>query len=91
MNAAADKQLFRVCYPRLPLAVYREIAAHLQQVEGIGVELISQSSQKFDYDDSQIGSLQIKYLDNLEPFGQQRVEEILAYYSQLYGEWVELK
>jgi hypothetical protein len=89
MNSAAKKRSLRVCYQRLPLAVYREIAAHLQQVEGVEVELIPQSTQKFDYDESQIGGLQIKYLDNLEPFGEQRVEEILAYYSQLYGDWVE--
>lgn len=33
----------------LPLAVYREIAAHLRQLEGVEVELIPQSSPQFAY------------------------------------------
>jgi hypothetical protein len=89
MNAIEKTQLRQVCCPKLPLAVYREIAAHLQQVEGIETELIARSAPEFDYDESQIAGLQIKYADEIEAGDRNRVEAILAYYSQLHGEWLE--
>jgi hypothetical protein len=39
----------KVSFNNLPLAVYREITAHLQQVSGVEVQLMSQSSPHFDY------------------------------------------
>ncbi|MEA5573269.1 hypothetical protein [Calothrix sp. UHCC 0171] len=69
----------------LPLAVYREIAAHLRQVEGVKVGLISQSSQQFDYNQSQIEGLWIDFSSNSSISNQQQVEEILAYYESCYG------
>jgi len=33
--------------PGLPLAVYREVAAHLQQVEGVETGLLPQTAQRF--------------------------------------------
>lgn len=71
----------------LPLAIYREVAAHLQQVEGVEVELLPQQSQQFDYQLSQIDRLQIQYPENFSSANQQRVEQILAYYSDRYGNW----
>ena len=80
-----ERRREKICYPELPLAVYREIAAHLQQVEGITTELITQQSQKFDYCQSQISCLSIEYPVKFDPSCQKRVEEILDYYTELYG------
>jgi hypothetical protein len=66
------------------LAVYREILAHLQQVEGIMVDLIPQMSPKFDYNQSQIGALSITWQQNASLVSRQRAEEILAYYCARY-------
>jgi hypothetical protein len=75
----------KVEFVGLPLAVYREIAAHLRQVGGVEVSLISQSSQQFDYNQSQIESLWIDFTSNSSNSSQQKVEEILAYYESRYG------
>ncbi|MBD2613350.1 MAG: hypothetical protein RMY62_031610 [Nostoc sp. ZfuVER08] len=71
-------------FPGLPLAVYREIAAHLRQVEGVEVDLIPQSSQQFDYNQSQIDGLGITRSANSTLESQQRVNQILAYYQNRY-------
>lgn len=71
--------------PGLPLAVYREIAAHLRQVEGVEVSPIAQTSQEFDYNRSQLAGLQIQYGTEVEAMGHQRVEQILTYYRDRYG------
>ncbi|WP_066383750.1 MULTISPECIES: hypothetical protein [unclassified Anabaena] len=75
----------KIEFPGLPLAVYREIAAHLRQVEGVAVELMPQSSPHFDYYQSQIGGLSISWAANSNSESRQRVQEILAYYQQRYG------
>jgi hypothetical protein len=75
----------------LPLVVYREIAAHLNQVEGVQTELIPQNSQQFDYSLSQIDSLRIFYLSDAVSLGsRERVQQVLAYYSDRYGAWTIL-
>ena len=68
----------------LPLAVYREIAAHLRQVEGVEVDLIPQSSQQFDYNQSQIAGLSLSWTANSSLENRQRVNQILAYYQNRY-------
>jgi hypothetical protein len=68
----------------LPLAVYREIAAHLRQVEGVEVDLIPQSSQQFDYNQSQIGGLSLSWTANSGSENRQRVNQILTYYQNRY-------
>jgi hypothetical protein len=75
----------KVEFVGLPLAVYREIASHLRQVEEVEVGLISQSSQQFDYNQSQIESLWINFTSNSSNSSQQQVEEILDYYESRYG------
>lgn len=72
----------------LPLAVYREIAAHLQQLDGIEVETLPQSSTEFDYLKSQAEGLLLKYPADFSQEDQDRLEEILSYYQQHYGQWV---
>jgi hypothetical protein len=71
----------------LPLAVYREVAAHLCQIDGIGAELIPQQSQQFEYSLSQIDSLWIQYPEDADSTCCGQVQQILAYYSDRYGAW----
>jgi hypothetical protein len=78
---------WEVSCPKLPLAVYREVAAHLRQVDGVDAGLVPQSSPQFDYALSQIGSLWIEYPHNAETATRQQVERILAYYGDRYGAW----
>lgn len=75
--------------PGLPLAVYREVAAHLRQVEGVEADLMPQTSQQFDYNESQVGGLWIEYPQAAPQDVQERVEQILAYYSNRYRPWEE--
>jgi hypothetical protein len=76
----------RIYVPRLPLAVYREIAAHLRQVEGVEVDLLPQQSVQFDYLQSQVGGLEVRYsIATTE--SHQRVEQVLTYYGDRYGSW----
>jgi hypothetical protein len=74
----------KIEFAGLPLAVYREIAAHLRQVEGVEVDLIPQSSQQFDYNQSQIGGLSLSWTANSHSESRQRVNQILAYYQNRY-------
>jgi hypothetical protein len=73
----------------LPLAVYREVAAHLRQVKGVDVGLMPQTSGQFDYKESQIGGLWIQYGLDAEANSRERVQQILAYYQNRYGVWQE--
>lgn len=70
----------KIEFNNLPLAVYREIAAHLSQLEGVVVELIPQSSPEFDYTQSQIAGLWVNYTQDIA----QQVEQILAFYRTRY-------
>jgi hypothetical protein len=74
----------KVEFAGLPLAVYREIAAHLRQVEGVSVDIISQSSQQFDYYQSQVESLQLSFAPNFPVENRKLVEQILTYYKNRY-------
>ncbi|NDJ25869.1 hypothetical protein GS682_30630 [Nostoc sp. B(2019)] len=74
----------KIEFARVPLAVYREIAVHLRQVEGVEVDLIPQSSQEFDYNQSQIGGLWISWTANSGLESRQRVNEIVTYYQNRY-------
>lgn len=74
----------------LPLTVYREVAAHLHQVDGVRTELVPQRSPEFNYSQSQIDSLWIEY--EVEVSGvAERVQQILAYYGDRYGKWETIK
>lgn len=81
--------LYQIRCTRLPLAVYREVAAHLRQVKGVEAGLIPQTSQQFDYNESQVGGLWIQYADASDLQGRERVNQILAYYQNRYGDWEE--
>jgi len=49
MHTKQDNQLKYVQFPGLPLMVYREIAAHLRQVEGVETGLYPSQAEQFDY------------------------------------------
>lgn len=73
----------------LPLAVYREVAAHLRQVKEVDAGLMPQTSGLFDYQESQTGGLWIEYGLNAQKNSRERVQQILAYYQNRYGFWQE--
>lgn len=81
---------YSVQNPKLPLAVYREVAAHLSQVEGVQTKLTPQTSQKFEYTLSQIGCLEIKFSESATSEARTQVEKILAYYADRFGAWTIL-
>lgn len=82
---------YQICAPQLPLAMYREVAAHLRQVIGVEVEILPQTSQTFDYTLSQVGGLRIQCPPTAESSDLARVEQILAYYGDRYGAWQVLE
>jgi hypothetical protein len=95
MQTVKQKQRLRyeIRCPKLPLTVYREVAAHLRQVEGVDTGLIpthispDQIPPEFDYTQSQVGSLWIEYDHTQNPETRQQIDQILAYYNDRYGVW----
>lgn len=85
-----NQSKYEVEFPGLPLAVYREIAAHLQQVDGVETGLYAAAYQQFDYNHSQIGGLWIQYNQHANSASRERVAQILAYYQNCYGAFREL-
>ena len=86
------EQRSQITCPQLPLAVYREVAAHLRQVEGVEADLIlrpiqHQPGAKFDYYQSQVAALQINCAVEISQKDKQRIGEILDYYAQRYHPW----
>lgn len=81
------QQYEQVTYPNLSLAVYRELAAHLRQIEGVNTELIPQQSQHFDYAQSQIDHVEIFYPVDLSAQEKQWIDKILNYYAQIHGNY----
>ncbi len=77
----------RLHCPRLPLAIYREVAAHLRQVTGVSVELQTQTSEQFDYEQSQIAAIALSYPADLAAAERDRLTAILDHYAQRYGSW----
>lgn len=94
MQSSTSKQTTRkrLSCPQLPLAVYREVAAHLRQVPGVNTSLIMRSlepdpQEKFDYYQSQVAALEINYGEDVAETDKQRISEILDYYAQRYAAW----
>jgi hypothetical protein len=75
---------------RLPLAVYRELAAHLNLVVGVQAVLLPQTSQEFDYLQSQVGGVAIELDPVLGDRARQQVEAILNHYADRFGPWRSL-
>jgi hypothetical protein len=76
--------------PQMPLAIYREVEAHLRQVPGVQVEVLPQTSQQFEYLKSQAGGLTIAYSPEATDESHRRVAQILAYYGDRYAPWEPL-
>ncbi|GAB4134606.1 MAG: hypothetical protein Fur0046_06610 [Cyanobacteria bacterium J069] len=76
----------QIYIPQLPLAVYREVAAHLRQVPGVSVVLLPQTASEFDYRQSQVGGLEIENGTGTAG-AQQQVERILNHYADRFGTW----
>lgn len=82
-------QQHEVFNSQMPLAVYREVAAHLRQVSGVEVVLLPQTAQTFNYQQSQIGGLKFQYASDADEAACQRIEQILQYYGDRYGAWTQ--
>lgn len=92
IKTVGEKQLRQVLScPQLPLAIYREVEAHLRQVTGVNAGLIPQTAKTFEYLQSQIGGVWIEYPETLSSEDRARVEQILAYYGDRYGAWQAIK
>lgn len=87
--SAVGHQQLRLQSPGLPLAVYYEVAAHLRQIVGVETHLHCQSATEFDYGQSQVGGLSIRYPIDLDPENQQAIANILSYYSDRFGPWIQ--
>jgi hypothetical protein len=86
-SSQSNQSNYRIRCLRLPLAVYREVVAHLKQVDGVNAGLLPQTSREFSYAMSQVGGLWISYQPGVHTLSQRRVEEILTYYSDRFGAW----
>lgn len=85
MQTRQDSKLkYEIRFPNLPLAMYKEIAAHLRQVDGVETGLSPQTSQQFDYNQSQVDGLWIEYAPTVGLESRELVDQILAYYQNLY-------
>ncbi|MGP0127853.1 MAG: hypothetical protein ACTMUB_00905 [cyanobacterium endosymbiont of Rhopalodia musculus] len=84
-QTTVTQQQEQIAYPNLPLAVYRELAAHLQQIEGVTTELIPQQSEQFDYAQSQVETLLIQYPSSLDILEKHQIQIILDYYAKIHG------
>ncbi|WP_448564555.1 hypothetical protein [Trichothermofontia sp.] len=76
---------YQVVFGAMPLAVYREVAAHLEQVTGVTTALLPPAGDRpFAYEQSQVGSLGIHYDATAPSASHAQVTQILAYYGQRY-------
>jgi hypothetical protein len=83
----AIQQKQTLIYPQMSLAIYREIASHLEQLQGIETNLTPQQFQRFEYQQSQIGSLEINYTTAFDESDRSLVTAILEYYAQRHGSY----
>jgi hypothetical protein len=89
-TAQTEQAQFQLVSPSLPLAVYREVAAHLRQVPGVIVELLPQTADYFDYALSQVGGIAIIFGEQATAASRHRVDLILAYYGDRFQPWQPL-
>jgi hypothetical protein len=93
-----SKIRYQITSPELPLAVYREVAAHLRQISGISTGLIphpvgngedsqTKDRQQFDYSQSQVQGLWLEHSQDIDEVSKQRLDDILDYYAQRYRPW----
>ena len=78
---------FTVSNHQMPLAVYREVAAHLQQIEGVTVAFLTPIDRGFSYTESQLGGLELTGVDRLAATDRLRIERVLSYYADRTQAW----
>jgi hypothetical protein len=78
---------FTIANHQIPLAVYREIAAHLRQIEGITVSFLTSVNRGFSYTESQLGGLEIMGAHLLNDADRIRLDRLLNYYADRYNQW----
>jgi len=74
-------------YESMPLAIYRELVAHLRQVDVVEAGLLPPEPAPFDYRTSQIGGLWLRHGENATQADRDRVRQILDYYTQQFGRY----
>jgi hypothetical protein len=75
---------FKIVYqPDIALAMYRELASHIAQIDDVTAELFWQESTKFSYLGSQIGGMWLTYPQALPDQAQILIKNILNH----YGNW----
>lgn len=70
--------------PDIALAMYRELASHIEQIENVTTELFWQESADFSYLGSQIGGMWISYPQTSPDASQVLIKNILNH----YGNWI---
>jgi hypothetical protein len=63
--------------------MYKELATHLSQLDGVSAELIWQDRQDFSYDASQIAGMNITCTTQV----QERLQELVSSILNHYGTW----
>jgi hypothetical protein len=71
----------------MPLAVYREVAAHLHQIEGTIVAFLAPVDREFSYLDSQVGGLEITLTDRFSDRDRVLLDRLLDDDADLYARW----
>lgn len=75
---------FKIVYqPDIALAMYRELASHIEQVDDVTAELFWQESTEFSYLGSQIGGMWLTYPQSISEQSQFLIKNILNH----YGDW----
>jgi hypothetical protein len=75
---------FKIVYqPDIALAMYRELASHIEQIDDVTAELFWQESTEFSYLGSQIGGMWITYSQSFSQQSQILIKNILNH----YGNW----
>jgi hypothetical protein len=69
--------------PDIALAMYRELASHIEQIENVNAELFWQESTEFSYLGSQIGGMWLTYPQSISEQSQLLIKNILNH----YGNW----
>ena len=67
--------------------MYRKIAAHLQQFEGVTVSFLTPNNRGFSYTESQLGGLEFMGANLLTDGDKIRIDRLLNYYADRYNQW----
>jgi hypothetical protein len=67
--------------PDIALAMYRELASHIEQIEDVTAELFWQESTEFSYLGSQIGGMWLVSPQTIPTQSQVLIKKILNHYG----------